>query len=104
MGGTMSDVANSTFGEAMASVDRWDRRLKQFLDDASMRGLCGKSFDEIERALHHDIDEERDLYAGRQTELANEERKIVETLTDEISEIDRRIVKAAERSEQRQKL
>ncbi len=100
----MSDVANSTFGEAMASVDRWDRRLKQFLDDASMRGLSGKSFDEIAGALHHDIDEERDLYAGRQTELANEDKKTVETLMDEISDIDQRIEKAAERSKQRQKL
>jgi hypothetical protein len=104
MGGAMSDVTNSPFGEAMASVDRWDRRLQKFLDDASMRGLCGKSFDEIEGALHQDIDEERDLYAKRQTELADQDKKTVETLSAEVVDIDRRIEEIAQRSEQAQKL
>jgi len=100
----MSDVANTPFGEAMASVDRWDSGVQRFLDDASMRGLCGKPFDEVEKALTHDIEEDRDHFARRQRDLSDTRRRRVDALTAELAEIDRRLEKANERSKLRQSL
>jgi hypothetical protein len=92
---------SSPFGEAMASVDLWNRRLQLLLEDASMRGLREMPFNDVENALRHDIGEERDIFADRQSRISDLNRQRVEALAGEIADIDARIQRAAQRVTER---
>jgi hypothetical protein len=93
----MSEQIHSPFGEAMASVDLWDRRLQRLLEDASMRGLSDMPFNDVENAVLHDIGQERDLYADRHSRVSALNREKAAALADEISRIDTQLQQAAQR-------
>lgn len=93
----MSEQGDSPFGHAMACVDLWDRRLQRLLEDASMRGLRDMPFNDVENALRHDIGEERDIFADRQSRVSEQNRQRAAALAGEIADIDARIQRAAQR-------